>query len=154
MPQAFLSHAPHGFDPALYLKRALEKQSITTFLASEDIAPFSEWEAVIEQNLKEMQVFVPVWTGDYEASLWAMMESTYAWFNRDSILIAPVLLSENPPHHPTNRAQACTVRHIPDLPPFPSPPDGYEGLRWTDQDWQRWADEVATLVVQRMAQQE
>ena len=152
MPQVFLSHAPSGLDPAFYLKRALENQSITAFLSSEDIAPFSEWEAAIEQNLKEMRVFVPVWTGDYEASLWAMMEATYAWFNRDSVLIAPVMLGESPPNHPTNRFQACTVQHVPGLPPFPLPPADYGGFMWSDQHWQQWADEVANLIVQRAAE--
>ena len=152
MAQVFLSHAQSGLDPAFYLKRSLETQNITAFLASEDIAPFSEWEAEIERNLKEMRVFVPVWTDDYETSLWAMMESTYAWFNRDSVLIAPALLGEDPPNHPTNRFQACTVQQMPGLPPFPSPSDDYRELAWSDQEWQRWADEVVNLIVQRTAE--
>ena len=151
MAQVFLSHARSGLDPAFYLRRYLETQNVTTFLASEDIAPFSEWEATIEHNLREMRVFVPVWTGDYAASLWAMMESTYAWFNRDSILIAPVMLSENPPEHPTNRFQACTVQHVPGLPPLPFPPDNYGGYMWSDQHWRQWADQVGNLILQRMA---
>ena len=49
------------------------------------LALFSEWETEVEHNLKSMRAFVPLWTDAFESSKWAIMESTFAWFNRDSI---------------------------------------------------------------------
>ena len=153
MADIFLSYADAGLDAASYLKESLEAEGLVVFLAAEDIAPFTEWEEEIEKNLKAMRCFVPVWTDDFGASKWAIMESTFAWFNRDAVAIAPVLLSGDPPDHPTNRIQACTAQHAPELPPMPSP-DEYDEVRRTDRRWRSWAREVAKLVAERIANRE
>lgn len=151
MPDIFLSYAKPDIEAASYLKRALEAEGLSVFLASEDIPPFAEWEAEIENNLKSMRAFVPLWTDDFEASKWAMMESTFAWFNRDSITIAPVMLGDNPPDHPTNRIQARAVQPAPDLPPMPSP-DEYDTAKWPDKRWQSWAKDTAGLIARKVAE--
>jgi hypothetical protein len=86
MLKVFLSYHHNARKTARRLKASLNALGMDVFLAHEDLEPSAEWQKEILRALKNCDVFIPVLTRSFHASLWTDQETGIAVARRKVIL--------------------------------------------------------------------
>ncbi len=95
-PKVFISYATADKQIAGRIKLALSAIGVDAFLAHEDIRVSEEWKHRILQELREMDVFIPVLSAAFKASDWAPQE-TGAAAARDGVVMIPLCVDATIP---------------------------------------------------------
>ena len=90
----FLSYSHKDKHVAGKVKIELEQCGFDVFLAHDDIEVSEEWEERILEELKSCHVFIPILSGNFEASDWTDQETGHAFANQK--VIVPLNLTCNP----------------------------------------------------------
>ena len=112
----FISHKSEDRDKARDLKGKLQKFSVTSFVAHEDVDPTEEWENVILEALSTMDILVALLTEDASRSHWVNQEIGYA-FGRNKPVVS-VGMGADPQgfnaRHQALSGQGREIEHIAD----------------------------------------
>jgi hypothetical protein len=100
----FISYASADRRLAARVKAALLECGVDGFMAHEDIHVSQEWRDRILEELRRMEVFVPLLSAHFKSSDWTSQESGAACV-RDDVLIIPASLDGTVPYGFLNRFQ-------------------------------------------------
>jgi TIR domain len=78
MIKVFLSYHHSARKTAGHMKESLGALGMDVFLAHDDLEPSDEWREVILKKLRKCDVFVPLLTRNFHASLWTDQETGIA----------------------------------------------------------------------------
>lgn len=95
-PKVFISYATADKQIAGRIKLALSAIGVDAFLAHEDIHVSEEWKHRILQELREMDVFIPVLSAAFRESSWAPQETGVA-AARDGVVMIPLCVDSTIP---------------------------------------------------------
>jgi len=105
--KVFISYASSDKKIAHKIKEGLEGYGMDAFLAHDDIKPTEEWQKRILEELNYAQVFMPLMTEQFLASIWTDQETGFA-IAKDCLII-PLKVTEDP-HGFISRYQALKVK--------------------------------------------
>lgn len=83
VPKVFISHTSSMGDIAGRLKDLLAKLGLSAFLAHEDIKLTAKWKEVIKEEISSADVFLPIFSRDFEESAYCNQELGFAASVRD-----------------------------------------------------------------------
>jgi hypothetical protein len=106
----FISYSNADRRVAAAVKDALRECGVDAFMAHEDISVSEGWRERILEELRRMEVFVPLLSAQFKTSEWTAQESGAAAV-RDDVLIIPVSIDGTIPYGFLNRYQS---RMLPD----------------------------------------
>ena len=83
VPKVFISHTSSMEHMAGNLKDLLAKLGMSAFLAHEDIKLTAKWQEVIKEEISSADVFLPIFSRDFEESAYCNQELGFAASVRD-----------------------------------------------------------------------
>lgn len=92
--KVFLSHNHEDYELAKEIELFLEDFGLEVFVAHKDIKPSREWVEVLDQKIKECDIFMPLLTKNFYKSEWTDQESGIAYTHQKTIL--SIKIDENP----------------------------------------------------------
>ena len=103
--KGFISYSHHDRLRAAEVKSALGKLGVDAFMAHDDIHVSQQWRDRILDELRAMEVFVPLLSPQFKSSEWTAQEVVFA-LSRPEVLIIPASLDGTIPGGFLNALQA------------------------------------------------
>lgn len=94
--KAFISYSTDDREVARNVKSILNKYSIDSFLAHEDINVSQEWKTRIVRELGDSEIIIPLLSASFKGSEWAPQEIGFA-FGRGDVLFIPLSIDGTTP---------------------------------------------------------